>query len=187
MRYATTTEHNERLHRQDSGNTTTYCDIQALYDVDHDTATFGLMAGTLHTCRRCDTVAVRRNGAHGYRPQHAGNDDVRAAARILAQAGHEPARTLDELGGATGYLVEPFRPGCVLVTRLTHGTVAIAADAQPVLRAYSRTLASAGWDTRGHRGRSLSGKDRAFTAQRPESDEPSANVMSDEPDGQRVA
>nr|WSZ97254.1 hypothetical protein OH820_17760 [Streptomyces sp. NBC_00857] len=177
MRYATTTEDNQVLHRQDEGTTQTLCGIQALYDVDADTGTFGLMAGTLFTCGECDLAAVRRIPTrHGHRAMYADHDDVRAAVQILAMAGYEPARNPDEAGTrARGFLVEPLATGSVAVYRMHEGVLKEGEDAAPVLDACARALQIAGW----HIGRTLDGY--GITARRPEHGDEITTVTGDRP------
>lgn len=150
MRYATTTEDHEVLHRQDAGSTGTLCGVQALYDLDADTAAYGLMTGSLATCGECDMAAVRRAPTHhGFRAANAKNEDVRAAVRTLAVGGHEPARNPDEYGTrARGFLVEPAgESGAVVVYRMHQGLYATGVPAETVLTAYAHTLRIAGWHT----------------------------------------
>lgn len=148
MRFATTTEFNEQLHRQDEGTTTTYCNITAVYDVDRDAATFGLLSGTLFICARCEAALARAQGSlHGARPQDALNDDVQAAVSLLALAGFEPARTTDPVSRGTGFLVAPYGSGRVSVFRLDEGRIIRGPRAQAMHEAYERTLRLAGWLT----------------------------------------
>ncbi|WP_030888903.1 hypothetical protein [Streptomyces sp. NRRL S-1868] len=56
MRYATVTDDHDELHRQHIGSTTALCGLQALYDVDTETARYGLLSGDRHLCPRCRTV-----------------------------------------------------------------------------------------------------------------------------------
>lgn len=166
MRFATTTEFDEMLHRQDRGTTTTYCNISAVYDMDQDAATFGLLAGTLFICPRCEAALARSRGSmHGARPQDAHNDDVQAAVSVLALAGFEPARTTDPASRGTGFLVTPFGAGRVTVYRLDGGRINRGAGAHAMHDAYERTLRIAGWHT--HRTRNGT----AVVAQRPAEDE----------------
>ncbi|MEO3851732.1 hypothetical protein ABGB09_29590 [Streptomyces sp. B8F3] len=149
MRFATTTEHNEMLHRQDHGTTMTFCETVAVYDVDQAEAGYGLLTGTRFMCPRCEQVyARRRRVAHGCAPQQAEYPLVRAAVAILAGSGHEPARiTTDAPQEGSGFFVAGSVGNVVAIARAKDGALAGDAESDPIVAAYQRAMSLAGWHT----------------------------------------
>ncbi|MEJ8652760.1 hypothetical protein WKI65_33030 [Streptomyces sp. MS1.AVA.3] len=180
MRYATTHEDDDALHRQDKGTTRALCGEDAPHDVDADVAAFGLIAGTRFICGPCDVVAVHRAPTrHGYRAAHASHDDVVAAVQVLAVGGFEPARNPDEYDHrARGFFVEPHNQGSVEVLRFLNGLPDKGEGAEAMLIAYARALRTAGWDT----GEVQEDDEAAyFIAHRPAAGEEITTVFGDQP------
>ncbi|MYT30485.1 MULTISPECIES: hypothetical protein [unclassified Streptomyces] len=180
MRYATINKDDDVLHRQDLGTTRALCGEDAPYDVDADEAAFGLIAGTRFTCGPCDMAAAHRAPVnYGFRAADGANDDVRAAVRVLAIAGFEPARDPDEFRTtARGFLVESIAPGSVDVSRLLNGVGANGEGAETMLNAYIRTFKIMGWET------SVIFEDdgvSCFVAYRPADGEEVTSVTDDQP------
>ncbi|MCF3143640.1 hypothetical protein [Streptomyces platensis] len=63
MHYATTKSNTRELHRQDAGKAKGYCGKFAPNPVDPESASMGLAARILRTCRKCDEIAEDRRRA----------------------------------------------------------------------------------------------------------------------------
>ncbi|MGW5817598.1 hypothetical protein [Streptomyces noursei] len=63
MHYATTKRNTTELHRQDAGKVDGYCGKFAPDRVDPESATMGLAARIMRTCRKCDEIAEDRRRA----------------------------------------------------------------------------------------------------------------------------